>query len=1094
MRNLKKVLSLVLCVAMMLSVMVMSTGATSFTDEDEFSDNYAEAAEVLTGMGVINGYEDGSFQPKDNITRAEVAAMIYRVATGDVDSGHPGMTAGANYFTDVSEDDWYAGYVNYCADAGYIKGFEDNTFRADENVTGYQVLAMILRAVGYDKNNEYTGVNWTLNVASTAMDLKLLKNVDSSVSLTAEATRELVAEFIFQAIRPGTYTVDYVPAVGDYRPDTRPASSLGEQVFDLDSDDDADAWGRPATVWYADNDKANGQYDKDDETVYATIEEEALAVYTTAVVQCDVADETGVSGNDIPAVVNGQETTVDINENATKATIGEQGRLTEVYEDCVVMIDTFLAQVTDVVGSETDGNGHQAREALLQLRVYNGVNNQAGQLVYLTADSDWTYTRGDMLLVNAVTTSANASTVATTSEKPLGYSNRYDVADYLDIVADAESFVGAQTYNTWNANTHTIDGTVYNDALFYVRDDAGIDRTENFNWWMDQYGNVIGSTAIDRTGYAVLKDLIWIDGKPGYAEATLINMDGTEYTATVTSIDGDDDYVANTVTGFDWDAIDREPTLADSFSGNPFTVAGDALVSSNSNYNETYEGYALYLVFTNDDGTVELIGSTTAGETDTVINYVAKGTLSANASTILAENGTALAHIDDSTQIIVNNGDGTYSAFTRSTLPNLAGASMEIFYSVVDGAFTQNVYIKRGVDQATDGDHLFTTDSSHLGQPTGETADDQRVWEIPAVVDGVSTTIRTIDTDIVAALTAEGNQGKLFDVTFDMDALDVDGAVNETYGFVTQVDLVTEETDVTNCNCDYLYPYNEIHLGNGTIECDNVSYNVSSATTIVELDGTSVAYNVETLEEALKNAELAVWVVESDDDATNVADTVYIGTKLAAGTAMTAPYITMGDDTYTGVLGDNNTYTITIPYENRNNAYRLTAETASDYATLLTTTSGGTGDWTNNNGHNKTDASGSQFDDSKIVWANQTGAQTFNVSVKAEDDHDTTAYTISVVVESERQWTADERAEALLNKTFDVSVSINGPDSVKDAIIHALRDYLNAPYAEFEFDLSNYNIEGTGTTNQISNLAVTCIANEASADTVINVILNYTNA
>ena len=108
MRNLKKVLSLVLCVAMMLSVMVMSTGAASFTDQDEFSENYAEAAEVLTGMGVINGYEDGSFQPKDNITRAEVAAMIYRVATGDVDSGHPGMTAGANYFTDVSEDDWYA--------------------------------------------------------------------------------------------------------------------------------------------------------------------------------------------------------------------------------------------------------------------------------------------------------------------------------------------------------------------------------------------------------------------------------------------------------------------------------------------------------------------------------------------------------------------------------------------------------------------------------------------------------------------------------------------------------------------------------------------------------------------------------------------------------------------------------------------------------------------------------------------------------------------------------------------------------------------------------------------------------------------------
>ena len=80
----KKVLSLVLCVAMLLSVMVMGTGAASFTDQDEFSDNYAEAAEVLTGMGIIQGYDDGSFLPQRNINRAQVATMIYRAATGDV--------------------------------------------------------------------------------------------------------------------------------------------------------------------------------------------------------------------------------------------------------------------------------------------------------------------------------------------------------------------------------------------------------------------------------------------------------------------------------------------------------------------------------------------------------------------------------------------------------------------------------------------------------------------------------------------------------------------------------------------------------------------------------------------------------------------------------------------------------------------------------------------------------------------------------------------------------------------------------------------------------------------------------------------------
>ena len=162
MRNLKKVLSLVLCVAMLLSVMVMGTGAASFTDQDEFSDNYAEAAEVLTGMGIIQGYDDGSFLPQRNITRAQVATMIYRAATGDVNDTQVGQYVDYDQFNDVSATDWHAGYVNYCANAELIKGFTPDTFGPYKQVTGYQVLAMILRAVGYDENDEYTGDQWTL--------------------------------------------------------------------------------------------------------------------------------------------------------------------------------------------------------------------------------------------------------------------------------------------------------------------------------------------------------------------------------------------------------------------------------------------------------------------------------------------------------------------------------------------------------------------------------------------------------------------------------------------------------------------------------------------------------------------------------------------------------------------------------------------------------------------------------------------------------------------------------------------------------------------------------------------------------------------
>ena len=782
----KKVLSLVLCVAMLLSVMVMGTGAASFTDQDEFSDNYAEAAEVLTGMGIIQGYDDGSFLPQRNINRAQVATMIYRAATGDVTDSKISQFVGEDLFDDVNADDWFAGYVNYCGNAEYIKGFTPDTFGPYKQVTGYQVLAMILRAVGYDENNEHTGDQWTLRVAATAREQGLLDNLNPDTNLAEPATRELVAQLIFEAIQIDT--VHYVPAEGDY---VEEGSSLGEQVFDLAVTDDTDAWGRPATVWYN---------DVTDE-VYATIEEEALATYTEAVRECDLVDETGVS--DVTIYTNGKDnvTTDTLSDDATTNYIGAQGRVVEVYSDRLVVIDTFFAIVTDVVESQSDADGHAARGALLQLHVYD---SKQGQTVYMVSDTDWEYTKGTALLLNAYTKSSTDLTVATKNIPVDGYSNNYNVLTYAEETM-ADSFQGGQTYTTWDNDTHTIDGTVYNDAVMFYLDDAGTNKTEDFNWWLDGHGNIIAVTTIDRTGYAVLKDLIWIDGTPGYAQATLINMDGTEYTATVTSIDGDENYEPDTVANFNWDAIDTEPTLSDSARAGTFDATeNEAYVSSNSNYNGTYEGYALYQVYTNDDGTVELIGSNAEGQTDSVINYEGKGTLSANASSILDENGDAVAHISDSTRIIVNNGDGTYSTYTRSTLPDLAGDAMEIFYSVVDGAFTQNVYIKRSVPLAAMGNHLFTI-SETTGHATGDVVNGEDVIEINAVVDGVETTIQTIDKDVVSVLTDKGNQGKLFHVTYDENALLSTGATNPAYGFVTEVDLVTTETEQSN-ECDYLYP------------------------------------------------------------------------------------------------------------------------------------------------------------------------------------------------------------------------------------------------------------------------------------------------
>ena len=204
MRNLKKFLALVMAMVMSFSLMLTVNAANpvkTFDDADQITEAFVEAADVLTGMKVFQGDERG-FAPAATITRAEVAALIYRLATGDVDNVRAGLYANYGNFADVNESDWFAGYVGYCANAGYIKGTTPTTFNPYGQVTGYEVLAMILRAIGYDKNNEFVGATWQTNVSALATQLGILENIKTTHygdTLHLASRRDVVAELLFQA-------------------------------------------------------------------------------------------------------------------------------------------------------------------------------------------------------------------------------------------------------------------------------------------------------------------------------------------------------------------------------------------------------------------------------------------------------------------------------------------------------------------------------------------------------------------------------------------------------------------------------------------------------------------------------------------------------------------------------------------------------------------------------------------------------------------------------------------------------------------------------------------------------------------------------
>ena len=124
----KKLLAMVLALVMTLSLAVSANAA--FKDADKVSADYSEAVAVLNGMGVFKGYEDGSFKPENNITRAEVATIIYRIYTGDVaKNDKSGLYASYNKFTDMAGAGWAAGYIGYCSNAELVKGYPNGTFQ-----------------------------------------------------------------------------------------------------------------------------------------------------------------------------------------------------------------------------------------------------------------------------------------------------------------------------------------------------------------------------------------------------------------------------------------------------------------------------------------------------------------------------------------------------------------------------------------------------------------------------------------------------------------------------------------------------------------------------------------------------------------------------------------------------------------------------------------------------------------------------------------------------------------------------------------------------------------------------------------------------
>ena len=701
----KKLLAMVLALVMTLSLAV---SANAFKDDKSISDDYAEAVAVLNGMGVFKGYEDGSFQPKGDITRAEVSAIVYRVYTQDVKDAKASMYATYNKFSDMAGAGWAQGYIGYCANAELVKGYPDGTFKPSGKVTGYEVLAMILRAVGYDKNGEFSGADWALHVAQTAQQAGVLKNV-KGIDLNAPATRELVAELLFRAIAESS-TVTYTPAFG-YVTDKvlgNAAPTLGYKNFKLVGKDSADKWGRPATKWtYNVGDK---------ETL---VNDKPVVSYTTKVAECDIAKDLGISSAKKieKAYIDGQQPGITselvstnkygtINPLATTSYVGAQGRLTEVYDmDSdgyrIVEINTYLAKVDKVTAAKTDRNGHTT-DATVDLTVYNGTHKGK-------APSTWNF---DGVKAEGFT----VDQYVLVTVLPEGYNARpaLNKASVESVVA-AEVVAGGKLTGWTNeigttAATSVVAGTTYNDADKFALNW----REAGSNWLvaLDSYGNAIGLVK-SSSSYAAVARIEW---KPnttsfgGYALADIVLADGTvQEKVTVASVNGN--------------AANATGTQGQTYTqGIPANGSVSIYWNNNTEYYKHIMSYSV-----NADGSYNLmpLKDHANNATEDSVLDLNQATYTKGSGTIYNKTNTVVATAS-TVFLYINENGYSYTVYTgKDNAPSISDATMCVKYDsngyadlVVVRNFTaaSNTFVAYVTDSIVDGLY-YPTNSSTLSYP-----------------------------------------------------------------------------------------------------------------------------------------------------------------------------------------------------------------------------------------------------------------------------------------------------------------------------------------------------------------------------------------
>lgn len=187
---------LVVCCIVLLLCLVSVASAITFSDLEGYGSNYVEAITNLSERKVINGYPDGTYKPDNNVTRAEVIKII--VSAFDIK-----LKEGSNVsfaFDDV-KGKWCEEFVKIGASNGLLKGYEDGTFRPDNNVTYGELSAIVCRVLGFDEVSKDSS-DWAKLYMDYLEERGIFDNISTNDFISInKARRDNVALVAYNAVK-----------------------------------------------------------------------------------------------------------------------------------------------------------------------------------------------------------------------------------------------------------------------------------------------------------------------------------------------------------------------------------------------------------------------------------------------------------------------------------------------------------------------------------------------------------------------------------------------------------------------------------------------------------------------------------------------------------------------------------------------------------------------------------------------------------------------------------------------------------------------------------------------------------------------------